>query len=305
MKKSDLHTVIIILGPTAVGKTGLSVSLADHFKTEIISADSRQCYKELNIGVAKPSSQQLEQVKHYFINSHSINEEVNAGSFEILALAAADKIFQHNIKAVMVGGTGLYIRSFCEGMDEMPKVEEATRKKIISSYEEEGMVWLQNEVQKNDPVFWETAEQQNPHRLMRALEIFYTTGRSISSFHQNKKTERPFNIIKIGLELSKEHLHKNINERVDQMMIDGLELEAESLLPYRKLNALQTVGYKELSDHFDGKCSLKEAVEQIKTNTRQYAKRQMTWFKKDKDVNWYDASGISVEKLVKDLLKDF
>jgi len=282
------NTVIIITGPTAVGKTALSLRLAQFFNTSIVSADSRQCYRELNIGVAKPSLEELHLVKHYFINSHSIKEEVNAGSFEQYALDACHEIFKTNNVVIMVGGTGLYIKAFCEGIDIMPEVPADVRNQIIDCYHKNGLEWLQNEVKDADPVFWQTAEQQNPQRLMRALEMVKATGKSITSFRKGKQISRPFRIIKIGLQLPKEILHHNINQRVDIMMQDGLPDEVKSLLPYRNFNALQTVGYKELFDYLDNKITLKTAVEQIKTNTRQYAKRQMTWFKRDKEIKWFD-----------------
>lgn len=280
------NTVIVIVGPTAVGKTSFAIALAQHFGTEIISADSRQCYQELNIGVAKPSEQELQLAHHYFINSHSVHEEVNAGTFEQYALKSADTVFDNNKIAVMVGGTGLYIKTFCEGMDDMPKVDESVRHQIIALYKANGIEWLQKELQEKDAAFWQVAEQQNPHRLMRALEILNQTGKSITTFRQQKKAERSFNIIKIGLELPKEVLYGNINTRVDAMMNAGLLEEVKSLLPYRSLNALQTVGYKELFAYINGNCLLDEAVDQIKKNTRHYAKRQMTWFKKDEAVRW-------------------
>jgi tRNA dimethylallyltransferase len=281
-----------------VGKTSLSIQLAQHFKTQIVSADSRQCYKELNIGVAKPSVSELSLVKHYFINSHSIHHEVNAGMYEEYALKAVDKIFQQNNIAVMVGGTGLYVKSFCEGIDEMPVIPENIRTEIIQQYNEKGLNWLQQQVQQKDPLFWQMAEQQNPQRLMRALEVVEATGNSITTYRRQKKVQRPFNIIKIGLELPKEQLHHNINTRVDIMMQEGLEQEVRALLPYRSLNALQTVGYRELFDYFDGRCSLHQAVEKIKTNTRQYAKRQMTWFKRNKEINWLNAKEEPFQKIL-------
>ena len=281
-----MNTIIIISGPTAVGKTSFAISLAQHFKTDIISADSRQCYKEMKIGVARPTEEELAAVKHYFIASNSVTEDLNAGSFEKYALAAADEIFQKNTIAIMVGGTGLYIKAFCEGIDPMPVVPEEVRKQVTDGYEQKGLIWLQKELQQKDPAFWEVAEQKNPQRLMRALEVLYATGQSIMVYRTAKKAERPFRIIKIGLELPKEELHARIQQRVDQMMEDGLLEEVRSLVPYRSHNALQTVGYKELFDHLDGKSSLEEAVVNIKTNTRHYAKRQMTWFKKDAEIEW-------------------
>jgi tRNA dimethylallyltransferase len=291
MISTKRNTIIIIAGPTAVGKTSLAIKIAQHFNTKIISADSRQCYKELGIAVAKPSIEELNAVHHYFINSHSIHDEVNAGTYETYALYAANEIFEQNKIAVMVGGTGLYIKSFCEGIDEMPSIDESIRKEIVSNYERLGLEWLQNELKEKDNVFWQTAEQQNPQRLMRALEIYNATGKSITAFRQNKKQERPFNIIKIGLELSKEELNRNIHTRVDQMVEKGLVEEAKALLPFRNIKALQTVGYRELFEYFDGNCSLDFAVGRIKINTRQYAKRQMTWFKKDEEIKWFSPKG--------------
>lgn len=284
------HTVIVIAGPTAAGKTALSLRLAKHFKTAIISADSRQCFKELNIGVAKPSTQELAGVKHYFINSHSIHDEVNAAVFEQYALHAAADIFKQQPIAIMVGGTGLYVKTFCEGMDKIPPVEQTIHEEVIQHYQQKGLQWLQNQLQQKDATFWQAAEQQNPQRLMRALEVLYATGRSITTFRNANKVTRSFNIIKIGIELPKQQLHNNINTRVDEMMENGLLSEATSILPYRNLNALQTVGYKELFEHLNEKISLPEAIEKIKLNTRHYAKRQLTWFKKDKDIQWFHPS---------------
>jgi tRNA dimethylallyltransferase len=281
-----MNTIIVIAGPTAVGKTAFAISLAQHFNTEMISADSRQCYREMKIGVARPSEEELAAVKHHFIASHSVTEDLNAGSFEKYALATADEIFQKNKVAVMVGGTGLYIKAFCEGIDPMPVVPDEVRQQVTDGYAQKGLIWLQKELEQKDPAFWLVAEQQNPQRLMRALEVLYATGQSIMVYRTAKKAERPFRTIKIGLELPKEELHQRIGLRVDQMMQEGLVEEVRSLVPYRSHNALQTVGYKEVFEHIDGKISLEETVTHIKTNTRQYAKRQMTWFKKDPEMEW-------------------
>lgn len=283
----QIPTIIIIAGPTAVGKTSFAISLARHFNTEIISADSRQCYRELKIGVARPSDEELMLVKHHFIASHSITEELNAGSFEKYALDKATELFQKNPIVVMVGGTGLYIKSFCEGIDPMPEVPELVRKQVIEGYETKGLIWLQKELQQKDPDFWKiSTEQQNPQRLMRALEVLNATGQSILVYRTRKKISRPFRVIKIGLELPKEILRKRIDDRVDQMIESGLLEEVKSLVPYKNLNALQTVGYKELFAFLEGETSLEQAIVQIKTNTRQYAKRQMTWFTKDPEIRW-------------------
>ena len=295
-------TCIIIAGPTAVGKTSLAITLAQHFNTAIISADSRQCFRELDIGVAKPSPAQLQEVKHYFINTHAITDDVNAGLFEQYALAAATAIFETHDVAVMVGGTGLYIKAFCEGMDDMPPVASEVRNTILKKYEEGGMAWLQKEIQAADPEYYAGGEIHNPQRLMRALEIKLSTGKSIRSFQQGKKVERPFNIIKVGLDLPREDLYRNINQRVDDMMQQGLEQEVRSLLPFRGLNALQTVGYSELFDCFDGKLSINEAIDTIKKNTRHYAKRQLTWFRKDDAIKWYSPLDSSQIKFYTDKL---
>ncbi len=287
------HTIIIICGPTAVGKTAFAIKFAKALQTEIISVDSRQCYKEVNIGVAKPSDEELGEVRHWFINSHSIHKEVNAGVFEKYALDAAAKIFESHATAVMVGGTGLYIKTFCEGMDDVPPVDLITRQKVIAVYEEKGLGFLQKQIAEKDSEFWEIAEQQNPQRLMRALEVFLSTGKSITTFRRGDKKERPFNIIKIGLELPRSQLNQQINHRVDKMMEEGLLSEVSGLYAYKSLNALQTVGYRELFDYLENKHLIKEAVEKIKINTRHYAKRQMTWFKKDAAIRWYKANDLS------------
>ena len=277
-------TVIIILGPTASGKTDLSLHLASRYNTSIISADSRQCFKELNIGVAKPSEEALKAIKHYFINSHSIHDKVNAQVFEEYALGAAQEIFKQNDIAVMVGGTGMYIKAFCEGLDAIPEIDPSVRGEIIKAYNAKGLSWLQEELKKKDPGFWGQAEQQNPQRLMRALEVINSTGISITQFRKPQKKERPFQIIKIGIDIPKEQLHLNIDKRVDDMIEKGLVAEVKSLFPDKELNALQTVGYKEIFEYIDGKIALEESIIQIKLNTKKYATRQVTWFKKDKSI---------------------
>ena len=285
-------TCVIIVGATAAGKTSAAVEIAQHFKTQIISADSRQCYKELNIGVAKPSANQLQQIKHYFINSHSITNNVNAKAFEEYALQKADMIFKDNDVAVIVGGTGLYIKAFCEGMDEVPETDPQIRTEINENYLSHGIEWLSKEVEKTDPLFYSKGEIKNPQRMLRALEVILSTGRSIIEYQSYKKIQRDFKIIKVGLQLSKEQLHQNINNRVDEMIKQGLVDEVKALLPFKTLNALQTVGYKELFDHLDKKNVLQDAIEKIKINTRQYAKRQMTWFKKDKEIKWFSPADL-------------
>lgn len=295
------HTVIIVAGPTAVGKTTFAINLAQRLNTQIISADSRQCYKELSIGVAKPSKQQLLQVQHYFINSHSVHNVVNAGVYEQFALQAVEQIFATNKFAVVVGGTGLYINAFCNGIDAIPEIDTVVRNQILQQYNEYGLQWLQQEIKAKDELFWQTAEQQNPQRLLRALEVVVATGKSICDFKTKSKASRPFNIIKVALALPKEQLHKNINNRVDEMINEGLVNEVQQLIEYKNLNALQTVGYKELFNYFEGTTTLPQAIEQIKIHTRQYAKRQMTWFKKDTNTIWLDANNTDEE--IENILK--
>lgn len=301
-------TVILITGPTASGKTSLAIQLARQFQTDIISADSRQCYIEMNIGVAKPSATELSSIRHYFINSHSIHDQVNAATFAEYASSAADEIFTRNDIAIMAGGTGLYIKSFVEGLDEIPEVPFAIREDIIKQYEEKGLAWLQEEVKFKDPLFFSEGEIQNPQRLMRALEVKIGTGKSIKEFqgvnYLHRKGSggfyksgvgnvRNFNLLKYAIDIPRDQLYQNINQRIDKMMEQGLLEEVSSLLPFKKLNALQTVGYSELFDHLDGKHSLGEAIEKIKLNTRHYAKRQLTWFRKDPDIKWIkDIEGI-------------
>lgn len=287
-------TVIIICGPTGIGKTALAISAAQYFDTEIISADSRQCFKEMTIGVAKPDDVELAAAKHWFINSYSIHDEVNAAVFENYALQKADEIFAKNDILIMAGGTGMYIKAFCEGLDNMPS-DLNYRNELNKLFEENGIGWLQNEVKQKDGLFWQSAEQQNPHRLIRALEVLHASGKSITEFKKQTKKQRPFDVIKIGLQTDKEILKERINKRVDKMMEAGLMNEIESLYPYKSLNALQTVGYSELFDYKDGKISLYEAIEQIKIHTRQYAKRQYTWFRKDKGVQWIDPNKNSLK----------
>jgi tRNA dimethylallyltransferase len=294
---NEENTVFIICGPTAVGKTSFAIELAGYLQTEIISADSRQCFSELGIAVAKPSSEELEKIPHHFINSHSIREELNAGKFELYALEKLASVFQKHQHAVMVGGTGLYIKAFCEGMDAMPVIDPLIRESIKQAYNINGLQWLQEQISKEDPQFWQQAEQENPQRLMRALEMIRSTGISITQFRTSEKKSRSFQIIKIGLELPREILNQRIDHRVDQMMNEGLLKEAEQLFPFRNYNALQTVGYHELFDYLEGKTNLEKAIELIKQHTRQYAKRQMTWFKKDEEIKWFDARNVKVEEL--------
>lgn len=272
-------TCLVITGPTAVGKTAYALELARKHYTCILSADSRQCYKELGVGVAKPDKEELHEIKHYFIDTHSIFEEVTASTYEAYALSALEEIFQFSDTAILVGGTGLYIKALLEGLDEIPAPDPEIRKSVRENYESLGMEWLQHEIKLADPIFFATGEMQNPQRIMRALEVVLTTGISIRSYQNKAKKQRPFSHQIINIELPRPLLYERINHRVDLMMEAGLLEEAMALFPHRHLNALQTVGYKELFDYLEGKISLDQAVEEIKKNTRHYAKRQLTFFK--------------------------
>ncbi len=286
------NTVIILSGPTASGKTAAAIEVAKHFNSKIISADSRQCFRELNIGVARPSEEELRAVKHFFIASHSVKEKLTANDFENFALTKVNELFETNPVVVMVGGTGLYIKAFCEGLDPIPAVDDSLRANLSWQYNQNGLKWLQDQVKSRDPEFWKVAEQQNPQRLLRALEVLEGTGKSILEFRKGIKLQRPFRIVKTAIDIPGEKLHENIRLRVHRMFESGLVEEVRSVLPYRHLNALQTVGYKELFEYFDQKISLDEAGEKIATNTRQYAKRQLTWFRKDKEIKWLPAEAI-------------
>lgn len=292
-------TCILIPGPTAVGKTAIAIQLAQYFSTQIISCDSRQCFKELNIGVAKPSDAELETVHHYFINSHSIHETVNAAVFEKYALEKVNEIFKKHDIAVIVGGTGLYAKAFCDGIDEVPQVDATIRKELNYSYEQYGIEWLQQEVKTKDPLYYNKGEVLNPQRLLRALEVKLSFGKSIVEYQTNIKKKRDFNIIKIGLELPRHELYERINRRVDIMLEHGLLNEVTMLLPFEHLNALQTVGYKELFAYLKKEILFEEAIDEIKKNTRHYAKRQMTWFKKDTSIKWCKPAFDEVLSLVK------
>lgn len=294
-------TVIIISGATASGKTALAIEVARHFNTSIISADSRQCFRELDIGVAKPSPEQLSAVRHFFVNSHSILEEVNASIFESLALSWCDEIFSSRDTLVMCGGTGLYIKAFREGLDEIPTIDEGVRKKITDQYHDQGIIWLQKSVQHADPLFFESGEMTNPQRMMRALEVIQSTGRSIITYRNLKKKQRNFRMLEFGIRLPRKELYQRIDHRVNQMMSAGLLEEVSSLLPYQHLNALQTVGYTELIQHLQGKSGLEESVSLIKQNTRHYAKRQITWLNKNKHLIWLEDD---FKKNILDALED-
>lgn len=278
--------LIVIAGPTASGKTALAIELAKYFDAEIISADARQFFREMNIGTAKPSEEELSSVKHHFINSHSIVDSYSVGDYEKDVVAFLEDYYKKKDIAILAGGSGLYIRAVCEGVDKYPEVPEEIREELQLSYQQHGIEILQKELKKCDPDYYEKVDIQNPHRLIRAVEVFRASGKPFSSFQKSEKIKRPFKIIKIGLDWERERLYERINLRVVQMIDNGLEDEAKSLFPLKYLNALQTVGYQEFFSYFENKISRAEAINLIKQNTRNYAKRQMTWFRKEKDLIW-------------------
>lgn len=278
-------TLIVILGPTASGKTSLSIDIAKQFKTEIISADSRQFFKEMSIGTAKPDLVEQDGIKHHFIDSHSIQDFFTAGQFEREALESLASIFKNNDYAICVGGSGLYINALCDGLDDIPgNLKE--REKLNEQFEQFGIEPILSELKEKDPEFFNTVDQQNHQRVIRAVEVIRVSGKPYSSLRKADKKERPFNIVKIGIEHPREALYNRINTRVDNMIRAGLIEEVRSLTPFRKHNALQTVGYKEIYQYLDGDISEEEAIELLKRNTRRFAKRQLTWFRKDTTTTW-------------------
>lgn len=285
-----------------MGKTAVAIEVAKKLSTVILSADSRQCYLELNIGVARPSEAELNEVPHYFIASHSIQQKIDAAFYENYALTLLQKLFQKQTTVVVTGGTGLYIKALVEGLDEIPKIPASIREAIIKNYDQEGIDWLQNQLHLKDPLFTASGEMQNPQRMMRALEVVEVTGQSILNFRSGKKAKRDFEIIQTALEMPREILNERINERVEKMIENGLEQEARSLLKFRHLNALQTVGYKEMFEYFDGNISMQQAIDFIKQNTRRYAKRQMTWFKRQAETAWFDTLEKDPETLASAIL---
>lgn len=280
--------LIVIAGPTAIGKTALAVRLAKYFNTDIVSADSRQLFKEMNIGTAKPSDEEMQHITHHFISSHSVAENYNVGRFEAEAIELLEQLFITKDFVILAGGSGLYIDAVCKGFDELPESDEDVRMKINSMLENEGIISLQNLLKELDPVYYNKVDRSNPQRLSRALEVCLTAGLPYSALREGKIKKRDFNIIKIGLNTSRDVLYERINKRVDEMMDAGLLEEVKSLLPYKNANALQTVGYKELFDHLENKTDLKTAVALVKQNTRRFAKRQLTWFRKDAAVKWFE-----------------
>lgn len=296
MSSEKTKTLHVVCGPTAVGKTVFAIDLAQKLGTEIISADSRQLYREIPIGTAQPTAQQLSRVKHHFIATRSIEDDYNAGMFERDVLALLDELLKKHDSVVCCGGTGLYIKALCEGLDDLPKADDQIRNKLTERLETEGLESLQKELNEKDPVHFEKMDIQNPQRVLRALEVCLSTGKPFSSFHKAEKAERSFQIKKIGLELPRQELYDRINRRIDLMLEYGWLDEAKSVFESRHLNALNTVGYKELFQHLEGELTMEEAIEKIKTNTRRFAKRQLTWFKRDEDIQWFQQP--EVDKLI-------
>jgi len=285
---SKPKTLIVIAGPTAIGKTALSIEVAQHYQTEIISADSRQFFKEMNIGTAKPNAQELAAAPHHFINSHSINQEVSVGNFEKEAIQKIEELYQKHDVLVMVGGSGLYVNAVLYGFDEIPKADESIRNKLNQQFIEEGIETLQQQLLELDPTYYKEVDIRNPQRVIRALEVCMCSGKPYSSFRKTENKARNFEVTLIGLDVEREKLYERINQRVDLMMEEGLLEEVKSLQEHQHLNALKTVGYTELFKYLNNECSLPEAVEKIKQNTRNFAKRQLTWFRKNEELIWFE-----------------
>ncbi len=283
-------TLVLLLGPTGVGKTELSLRVAEHYGCPILNCDSRQVFRGIPIGTAAPTAQELARVKHYFIASRDLQDDYNAGRYERDALELLDELFLTHDVVVMTGGSMLYADAVCNGLDDLPTIPDAIRAEVTENFKLQGLTWLQQEVQRLDPEYWEIVDQSNPARLAHCVELSLTMGKPYSSLRTNTRKERPFRILKIALERPREELYERINTRVSQMMEDGLLEEVKAVYPLRRLNSLQTVGYRELFGYLDGEYDLRRAVELIRQNTRHYAKRQMTWFRRDKEIHWIDAN---------------
>ena len=281
-------TLISVVGPTAIGKTALAIELAKHLDTEIISADSRQFYKEMYIGTAVPSTEELAAAKHHFIQNISINDPYSVGDFESEAITALETLFKTHDTVIMVGGSGLYVNAVIKGLDHFPDIDSSIRENLNKAFEEHGIEYLQSQLKQLDPTIYDTIAIKNPHRLIRALEVCIGTGKPYSSFLNVSEKKRNFKTVTVGLDAERSVIYDRINQRVDIMIDNGLIEEAKRLYPYKHLNALNTVGYKELFQYFDGDISLDFAISEIKKNTRRFAKRQLTWFKKDPSILWFD-----------------
>ena len=279
--------LLVVVGPTGSGKTDLSIRLARYYAAPVLSTDSRQVYRGMPIGTAQPSVDQLQAAEHHFIASHDKKDNLSCGEYEVQALERLEKLFADHDYVVAVGGSGLYVRALCEGMDDLPQADESLRAELGRRLEAEGVGALAEQLRELDPVYYEVVDRSNPARVVRALEVCLQTGRPYSEQRTGERRSRPFGIVKIGVDLPRSELYDRINRRVDRMLADGLEAEARAMYPYRELNALQTVGYREFFDYFDGRTSYDEAVELIKRNSRRYAKRQLTWFRRDPEIRWF------------------
>ena len=287
MTSSKRGTLIVVVGPTGSGKSALAVELAQHFSAPIISTDSRQVYRGMAIGTAQPTPQEQAAAKHYFIADRDIHDEFNSGRFEHEALKLLEELFKKHEYVVAVGGSGLYVQALCDGMDDLPEADEKLRSELKQRLEREGVESLAAELRELDPEYASQMDMSNPQRVVRALEVCLLTGMRYSELRSGRSVERDFNIVKIGTDMPRDTLYDRINRRVDMMVSDGLVDEVRALLPYRELNSLQTVGYRELFDYFDGNSTLEEAIELIKRNSRRYAKRQLTWFRRDSSIGWF------------------
>ena len=282
--------LIVIVGPTGSGKSDLAIEIAERYGAPIISTDSRQFYRGIPIGTAQPDAEQLQRVEHHFIASHDLKQEFNCGAYETEALAKLEELYRKHDVVVAVGGSGLYIKALCEGMDSLPEAEPELRAELAARLRSEGLESLCEELRQRDPAYYEEVDRNNPARVLRALEVCISTGLPYSSMRTGEKRQRPFNIIKLGIDMERERLYERINRRVDVMMQMGLEQEARAVYHLRTLNSLQTVGYREMFDYFDGTINRDEAIELIKRNSRRYAKRQMTWFRRDEEIKWVDTA---------------
>ncbi len=283
----NIKRLLVIVGPTGCGKTDLSIRLAQHYGAPILSTDSRQFYRGMAIGTVQPTTDQLQAAEHHFIASHDITNDLSCGQYEVLALKRLQELFAHHEQVIAVGGSGLYVRALCEGMDDLPHADETLRAELTERLRQDGVAALAEELRELDPVYYKTVDRCNPARVLRGMEVCLQTGRPFSEFRTGIKKERNFQIVKVGLTLPREELYARIDRRVDAMMAAGLEAEARTLYPHRALNSLQTVGYRELFDYFDGRTTREEAIELIKRNSRRYAKRQMTWFRRDPEIRWF------------------
>ena len=284
--------LVVITGPTGIGKTSAGIKIAEHLNTEIVSSDSRQIFKELNIGTAVPSKEELLAIPHHFIHSHSIYDNYNASRYEQEALSLLEKLFEKHQVVLMVGGSMLYIDAICKGIDQMPDADPELRENLKTQLKTEGLESLRRQLQKLDPAYYRKVDLKNPARIIHALEISLMTGKPYSSFRSNPQKKRPFSIIKIALDCNRQELHNSINKRVDKMVEAGLEKEARSFYSQKHLNSLNTVGYREFFTYFDGEISKEKAIELIKRNSRRYARKQLTWFRKDQEMNWFDPNQV-------------